>query len=188
MRPCKEKRKRIECAFIRAHARSLRCFYGSCAWLRGQVARSCSNLLERFHQSFFLWVLIDQGHFLPPEKYLAPAGVILLAAVVRAMALWLAASRREEWRAAEVCLVLLAYLAGGSALLMLQYTGGGLWWQLAVTPILASFMYMSGLVLPPNKEAVLKARAAKAKEEKKLGKAGGGKEPRSEGNLTPALR
>jgi len=55
-----------------------------------QMIHSCSNLLERFHQSFFLWVLIDEGHFLPPEKYLAPAGVLLLPLLVRAVVMWYA--------------------------------------------------------------------------------------------------
>ncbi len=150
-----------------------------------QVVRSCSNLLERFHQSFFLWVLIDETHFLPPEKYLAPAGVILLAPIARAIALWLAASQRHEWRAAELSLVLLAYLTGAAALLALEYTRGGLWWQLAVTPILGAYMHLSGLLLPPSKDAILQARA-KAQEVKKANRRAGGKELKAETALAPA--
>ena len=125
----------------------------------GQVAEqtlhSVSNLLERFHQSFFLWVLIDESSFLPPEKYFAPAGVLLLSLVVRAASLWFAASERLEWRFDELGLVLLAYAAGLAIMLAHNSTGGGLGWPLLSTMIVFAYTYLASFgVLPREKQKI----------------------------------
>ena len=120
-----------------------------------QTVHSVSNLLERFHQSFFLWVLIDESSFLPPEKYLAPAGVLLLSLVVRAASLWFAASERLEWRFDELGLVLLAYAAGLAIMLAHDSTGGGLGWQLSSTMIVFAYTYLASFgVLPRQKQKI----------------------------------
>ena len=86
-----------------------------------------------FHQSFFLWVRIDESHFLPPEKYLAPVGFLLLPLLLRAFALWYAATQREKFRLDELGLVLLANAAGVGVFFAHDYMGGGVYWQVATT-------------------------------------------------------
>jgi hypothetical protein len=89
------------------------------------ILHSVSNLLERFHQSFFMWVLLDEAHFFPPEKYLATAGVLLAPPLLRAIALWIASSRREDWRLHELGLVLLAFSSGLVLALAREYGARG---------------------------------------------------------------
>ena len=72
---------------------------------------------------------------------------------------------REKWRMAELSLVLLANVAGGTVLLAHELSGGGLMWQMLSTPIFVSYLYMSSYILPPSRDTQEKERekAKKAK-------------------------
>lgn len=51
------------------------------------LTRILSNILERLHQSFFLYLLTSEKKYLPPEVFLAPAGALLAPLLLRAGAL-----------------------------------------------------------------------------------------------------
>ena len=53
------------------------------------IIRSINNLLERFHQSFFFYVLPGCERYVSIGLYMIPFGLLLLVPTIRAMALWL---------------------------------------------------------------------------------------------------
>ncbi|EKX41869.1 hypothetical protein GUITHDRAFT_112011 [Guillardia theta CCMP2712] len=86
-----------------------------------RTVRSINNTLERFHQSFFLWLLSDTQQFLPPEQYMAPCGVLLLPLILQALKLRALSSSSPSsysWPLHETVAVGLSYLAGLFLLIM----------------------------------------------------------------------
>lgn len=55
------------------------------------VIRSVNNLLERFHQSFFFYVLPSCERYVSIGLYMIPFGLLLVVPTLRGMALWLLA-------------------------------------------------------------------------------------------------
>jgi glycosylphosphatidylinositol transamidase len=51
--------------------------------------RSINNLLERFHQSFFLYLLPNEHSYISIGMYMPPLGCLLLPLVVQVISLWL---------------------------------------------------------------------------------------------------
>jgi glycosylphosphatidylinositol transamidase len=43
-----------------------------------QTMRSCNNLLEKFHQSFFLYLMVSPSHFVPIEVYMLALGLVAI--------------------------------------------------------------------------------------------------------------
>ncbi|XP_054766515.2 glycosylphosphatidylinositol anchor attachment 1 protein-like [Lytechinus pictus] len=60
------------------------------------VVRSVNNLLERFHQSFFFYVLPSCERYVSIGLYMIPFGLLLVVPTLRAMALWLLAVQPIE--------------------------------------------------------------------------------------------
>jgi len=53
------------------------------------VFRSLNNLLERFHQSFFFYILPSVERYASIGLYMPPFGVLALPVVIKALSLWL---------------------------------------------------------------------------------------------------
>ncbi|XP_019629452.1 PREDICTED: glycosylphosphatidylinositol anchor attachment 1 protein-like [Branchiostoma belcheri] len=53
------------------------------------VFRSLNNLLERFHQSFFFYLLPASDRYVSIGMYMPPFGLILLVTALKAIALWI---------------------------------------------------------------------------------------------------
>lgn len=53
------------------------------------VGRSLNNLLERFHQSFFFYILPSVERYASIGVYMPPFGVLALSVVIKALSLWL---------------------------------------------------------------------------------------------------
>jgi len=53
------------------------------------VFRSLNNLLERFHQSFFFYVLPSSERYASIGVYMPPFGILALPVVIKALSLWL---------------------------------------------------------------------------------------------------
>lgn len=106
------------------------------------AVRSCSVLIEKFHHSFFLYVLTDARAFVSVERYIGAAAAPLLAMVLQAAAAMrrqdaalggapapaLLAADRAQWLAAARA-ALLAHAAAAAAGWALREAagGGGLW-------------------------------------------------------------
>ncbi|XP_060080129.1 glycosylphosphatidylinositol anchor attachment 1 protein-like [Ylistrum balloti] len=60
------------------------------------VFRSLNNLLERFHQSFFFYILPTTSNYISIGIYMPPFGLICAAGLIKAIALWVALSARED--------------------------------------------------------------------------------------------
>lgn len=57
--------------------------------------RSCNNLLERFHQSFFLYLMVSPSHFVPIEVYMIVLGLVAVGLPITATALVMNGARVE---------------------------------------------------------------------------------------------
>lgn len=55
------------------------------------VFRSLNNLLERFHQSFFFYLLPSTDRYVSIGLYMPPFGLLVLPVAIKAIALWLSA-------------------------------------------------------------------------------------------------
>ncbi|XP_071483210.1 glycosylphosphatidylinositol anchor attachment 1 protein-like [Diadema antillarum] len=55
------------------------------------IVRSVNNLLERFHQSFFFYILPGCERYISIGMYMIPFGLLLVVPTLHAMALWLLA-------------------------------------------------------------------------------------------------
>lgn len=55
------------------------------------VFRSLNNLLERFHQSFFFYLLPSTDRYVSIGLYMPPFGLLVLSIAIKAIALWLSA-------------------------------------------------------------------------------------------------
>jgi glycosylphosphatidylinositol transamidase len=53
------------------------------------IVRSVNNLLERFHQSFFFYLLPATNRYISIGLYMPPFGLLVAAALVKAIALWI---------------------------------------------------------------------------------------------------
>jgi len=53
------------------------------------VCRSLNNLLERFHQSFFFYILPSVERYASIGVYMPPFGILALPVVIKALSLWL---------------------------------------------------------------------------------------------------
>lgn len=60
------------------------------------VVRSVNNLLERFHQSFFFYVLPSCERYVSIGLYMIPFGLLLVVPTLRGMALWLLAMQSVD--------------------------------------------------------------------------------------------
>ncbi|XP_021340708.1 glycosylphosphatidylinositol anchor attachment 1 protein-like [Mizuhopecten yessoensis] len=72
----------------RGHERSGRIIEG--------VFRSLNNLLERFHQSFFFYILPTTSTYVSIGVYMPPFGLICAAGLIKAIALWVALTARDN--------------------------------------------------------------------------------------------
>ncbi|CAL4128148.1 unnamed protein product, partial [Meganyctiphanes norvegica] len=60
------------------------------------ICRSLNNLLERFHQSFFFYLLPSTNRYISIGVYMPPFGLLGGAVVVKALALWYSTSCAAE--------------------------------------------------------------------------------------------
>lgn len=60
------------------------------------VARSVNNLLERFHQSFFFYLLVASDRFVSIGDYMPALAVMVLALLVKALIVWLQLGRLRQ--------------------------------------------------------------------------------------------
>ncbi|VDI53370.1 glycosylphosphatidylinositol transamidase [Mytilus galloprovincialis] len=60
------------------------------------IFRSLNNLLERFHQSFFFYILPATERYISIGLYMPPFGLICAAGLIKAVALWIAISTRTS--------------------------------------------------------------------------------------------
>ncbi|XP_014672726.1 PREDICTED: glycosylphosphatidylinositol anchor attachment 1 protein-like [Priapulus caudatus] len=59
------------------------------------IVRSLNNLLERFHQSFFFYLLPSTDRYVSIGMYMPPFGLIVIPAVIKALALWIQMSTEQ---------------------------------------------------------------------------------------------
>lgn len=81
------------------------------------VLHSCSNLLEALHHSYNQYVLLGPEHFVTPEVYLAPAGLLLLSLGIKAAAVQADDGRSppSPWWAAIASTVAVHFLSWAAA-------------------------------------------------------------------------
>ncbi len=60
------------------------------------VFRSLNNLLERFHQSFFFYLLPSSNRYVSIGRYMIPFGCLGGALVIAALGLWFRCTREEQ--------------------------------------------------------------------------------------------
>ncbi|XP_053401359.1 glycosylphosphatidylinositol anchor attachment 1 protein-like [Mercenaria mercenaria] len=60
------------------------------------IFRSLNNLLERFHQSFFFYILPGTERYVSIGLYMIPFGIICASCLVKAVALWVHLSQEEN--------------------------------------------------------------------------------------------
>ena len=60
------------------------------------IIRSINNLLERFHQSFFFYLLPSANRYVSIGLYMPPFGLMIIATLLKGVALWIAVSRSSE--------------------------------------------------------------------------------------------
>ncbi|XP_052060128.1 glycosylphosphatidylinositol anchor attachment 1 protein-like [Mytilus californianus] len=60
------------------------------------IFRSLNNLLERFHQSFFFYILPATERYISIGLYMPPFGLICAAGLIKAVAIWIALSTRNS--------------------------------------------------------------------------------------------
>jgi glycosylphosphatidylinositol transamidase len=65
------------------------------------MARCLNNLLERFHQSFFFYLLPASHRYISIGLYFGPFAAMTLALVVKALAIWLLLPNRQREKKKE---------------------------------------------------------------------------------------
>lgn len=60
------------------------------------VARSLNNLLERFHQSFFFYLLVASDRFVSIGDYMPSLGLLVAALLIKAFITWLSINQRAS--------------------------------------------------------------------------------------------
>ncbi|XP_028391270.1 glycosylphosphatidylinositol anchor attachment 1 protein-like [Dendronephthya gigantea] len=58
--------------------------------------RSLNNLLERFHQSFFFYLLPSTSHYVSIGLYMPPLGCLMIGPILAAMACWIASALEKD--------------------------------------------------------------------------------------------
>ena len=59
------------------------------------ISRSLNNLLERFHQSFFFYVIVSSDRFVSIGDYMPSIGLMAGSLLIKSFILWLIANTRE---------------------------------------------------------------------------------------------
>lgn len=65
------------------------------------VFRSLNNLLERFHQSFFFYLLPSTSRYVSIGMYMPPFGLMMLASLIKGLTLWVACGDMKEKKEQE---------------------------------------------------------------------------------------
>lgn len=60
------------------------------------ISRSLNNLLERFHQSFFFYVIISSERFISIGDYMPSIGLMAGSLLIKSFLLWLMSDRKSE--------------------------------------------------------------------------------------------
>ncbi|XP_061197375.1 glycosylphosphatidylinositol anchor attachment 1 protein-like [Saccostrea echinata] len=60
------------------------------------IFRSLNNLLERFHQSFFFYILPGTRNYVSIGMYMPPFGLICAAGLIKAVAIWVTLKKDKE--------------------------------------------------------------------------------------------
>ncbi|XP_064599152.1 glycosylphosphatidylinositol anchor attachment 1 protein-like [Liolophura sinensis] len=63
--------------------------------------RSLNNLLERFHQSFFFYILPSTNRYVSIGLYMPPLALMVLPCLIKAVALWILVGQRERKKLEE---------------------------------------------------------------------------------------
>lgn len=87
----------------REHSNHQRKSHGATALLKlvEGIARSLNNLLERFHQSFFFYLLVASDRFVSIGDYMPSLGLMVGAMMIKAFITWLAISQKRLAHAAQ---------------------------------------------------------------------------------------
>lgn len=64
------------------------------------ISRSLNNLLERFHQSFFFYVLVSSDRFISIGDYMPSVGLMAASLLIKSFLLWLIANNKHDDEAA----------------------------------------------------------------------------------------
>ncbi|XP_071827064.1 glycosylphosphatidylinositol anchor attachment 1 protein-like [Apostichopus japonicus] len=68
----------------------------SIGYIMEGIFRSVNNLLERFHQSFFFYVLPETKKYVSIGLYMIPMGMLLVIPTIQALALWFLLGRKSK--------------------------------------------------------------------------------------------
>ncbi|KAG5679891.1 hypothetical protein PVAND_009428 [Polypedilum vanderplanki] len=60
------------------------------------ISRSLNNLLERFHQSFFFYVIVSADRFISIGDYMPSVGLMSASLLIKSFLLWLIANNKNE--------------------------------------------------------------------------------------------
>lgn len=60
------------------------------------ISRSLNNLLERFHQSFFFYVLVSSDRFISIGDYMPSLGLMAGSLLIKAFIIWLKITQKDE--------------------------------------------------------------------------------------------
>lgn len=84
--------------YKREHSNHQRKAQGASAILKliEGVARSLNNLLERFHQSFFFYLLVASDRFVSIGDYMPSLGLLVAALLIKAFITWLSINQRAS--------------------------------------------------------------------------------------------
>lgn len=72
--------------------------------------RSINNLLERFHQSFFFYLLANENSYISIGNYMPPLGLLLAPMVIQTLCLWIEIHKKQSEYQNVISFKLLSYL------------------------------------------------------------------------------
>lgn len=67
------------------------------------IARSLNNLLERFHQSFFFYLLVASDRYVSIGDYMPSLGLMAAALLIKAFIVWLKVNQKTISEGIDVC-------------------------------------------------------------------------------------